>query len=232
MRITVFEYQLKKSTRRKTVAIKVHNKKVTVYAPQFVSNKQIEKWLFNKQAWVRAQLTKQLYITDTRQSPLRDKQVLIFDRAVNIEFKQAVKSEVIKCDNNLLITHSSRVKNLRQKYQQLLEEYLKEQLTAYIEMRLAYFCEKMGEELPMRLKIAIYKRKWGSCNSKRELTFNLHLIGAPYHAIDYVIVHELAHLRHLNHSKAFWQHVERFFPDFKASSKWLKQNSMGLQWFF
>ncbi|MDN3475249.1 SprT family zinc-dependent metalloprotease [Pseudoalteromonas sp. APC 3355] len=232
MSMKVFEYQLKKSIKRKTVAIKVHNKKVTVYAPQFVSNKHIQEWLFDKQVWVNAQLTKQHNIADSRQNPLKDKQILIFDSIVNIEFKQSTKSEVLNCNDSLLITHSSRVKNTSQKYQQLLEEYLKEQLTAYIEMRLAYFCAQMGEELPTSLKVAIYKRKWGSCNSKRELTFNLHLIGAPYHAIDYVIVHELAHLRHLNHSKAFWQHVEHFFPNYKASSTWLKKNSMSLQWVF
>ncbi|MEL0649042.1 SprT family zinc-dependent metalloprotease [Pseudoalteromonas agarivorans] len=232
MSMKVFEYQLKKSSKRKTVAIKVHDKKVTVYAPHFVSNKHIDEWLFDKQAWVSAQLAKQLNITDRRQNPLKDKQILIFNSAVNLSFKQGVKSEVINSNDSLLITHSSRVKNTLQKYQQLLEEYLKEQLTAYIEMRLAYFCQQMDEELPTSLKIAIYKRKWGSCNSKRELTFNLHLIGAPYHAIDYVIVHELAHLRHLNHSTAFWQHVERFFPDYKASSTWLKQNSTSLQWVY
>ena len=54
MSMKVFEYQLKKSIKRKTVAIKVHNKKVTVYAPQFVSNKHIQEWLFDKQVWVNA----------------------------------------------------------------------------------------------------------------------------------------------------------------------------------
>ena len=73
----VFEYQLKKSIKRKTVAIKVHNKKVTVYAPQFVSNKHIQEWLFDKQVWVNAQLTKQHNIADNRQNPLKDKQILI-----------------------------------------------------------------------------------------------------------------------------------------------------------
>ena len=228
----MFEYQLKKSTRRKTVAIKVHSHKVTVYAPHFVAKKHIDTWLFDKQEWVAEQLKKQSSIDDTKQYPFKSKKISVFSEMIYLRLEPGQYSKVTSYDEHLLITISPRVKNDFQKYQQLLETYLKEQLIAYIEMRLAYFCTLMGEELPNDLKIGVYKRKWGSCNSKRELTFNLHLIGAPYHAIDYVIVHELAHLKYLNHSKAFWQRVEAFFPDYKASSNWLKQNGMSLQWVF
>ena len=228
----MFEYQLKKSTRRKTVAIKVHSHKVTVYAPHFVAKKHIDTWLFDKQDWVAEQLKKQSSIDDTKQYPFKSKKISVFSEMIYLRLEPGQYSKVTSNDEHLLITISPRVKNDFQKYQQLLETYLKEQLIAYIEMRFAYFCTLMGEELPSDLKIGVYKRKWGSCNSKRELTFNLHLIGAPYHAIDYVIVHELAHLKYLNHSKAFWQRVETFFPDYKTSSNWLKQNGMSLQWVF
>ena len=228
----MFEYKLKKSVRRKTVVIKVHNQNVTVYAPHFVAKKQIDTWLFDKQEWVEEQLKKQFLIEDTKQYPFESREICVFSETIYLKLDSGQDSKVIPHDNHLLITISPRVKNDFQKYQQLLETYLKEQLIAYIEMRLAYFCTLMGEELPNDLKIGVYKRKWGSCNSKRELTFNLHLIGAPYHAIDYVIVHELAHLKYLNHSKAFWQRVEKFFPDYKTSSNWLKQNGMSLQWVF
>ncbi len=228
----MFEYQLKKSARRKTVAIKVHSQKVTVYAPHFVAKKHIDTWLFDKQEWVAEQLKKQSSIDDTKQYPFESKKISVFSETIYLKLDSGQDSKVTPYDDHLLITISPRVKNTNQKYRQLLETYLKEQLIAYIEMRLAYFCTQMGEELPNDLKIGVYKRKWGSCNSKRELTFNLHLIGAPYHAIDYVIVHELAHLKYLNHSKAFWQRVEAFFPDYKTSSNWLKQNGMSLQWVF
>lgn len=228
----MFEYQLKKSARRKTVAIKVHNQQVTVYAPHFVIKKQIDIWLLNKQAWVEEQLRKQVLIADTKQYPLKSKKIRVFSEVRTLKLALGPISNVISQDDGLLITISPRVKNDSQKYQKLLETYLKEQLVAYIEMRLVYFCSRMDEELPSDLKVGIYKRKWGSCNSKRELTFNLYLIGAPYHAIDYVIVHELAHLKYLNHSNAFWQRVEQFFPDYKTSANWLKQNGPSLQWMF
>ena len=63
--------KLKKSIRRKTVAIKVHNQKVTVYAPHFVAKKHIDTWLFDKQEWVEEQLKKQSLIDDTKQIPFQ-----------------------------------------------------------------------------------------------------------------------------------------------------------------
>ncbi|WP_024611567.1 SprT family zinc-dependent metalloprotease [Pseudoalteromonas sp. TB64] len=229
----MFEYQLKKSARRKTVAIKVHNQKVTVYAPSYVAKNQIDSWLHEKKSWVDAQLRKQLNATDTKQYPFEKEQIRLFSEVVNLRFEQGLDSAVKPyLDDGLLITVSSRVKYQQQKHQKLLEAYLKEKLTAYIEMQLAYYCTQMKEILPENLNIGVYKRKWGSCNSKRELTFNLHLVCAPHHIIDYVIVHELAHLRYLNHSKAFWQRVETFYPEYKAASQWLKIHGSSLQWVF
>ncbi|WP_372761750.1 YgjP-like metallopeptidase domain-containing protein, partial [Pseudoalteromonas sp.] len=176
----MFEYQLKKSTRRKSVAIKVHNQQVTVYAPHYLNKQQLEGWLQAKKPWVAAQLQKQLTAIDSQQYVFQDKQIRLFNESINLSFAAAATSAVTQQPQGLLITASTRVKHRKQKYQQLLTAYLNEQLTAYIEMRLSYFYAQMQEALPQALKIALYKRKWGSCNSKRELTFNLLLIGAPH----------------------------------------------------
>lgn len=228
----MFEYQLKRSARRKTVAIKVSKKVVTVYAPMHVPKTSIEQWLKSKQAWVNLQLNKQLNFIDKQQRPLKQCQVLIFEKPHTLVFKQSSSSYVEQSDDVLTIYTSTRVKKLSQKRQQLLCQALEEKLAAYIEMRLAYYCQLMTEALPTKLTFGAYKRKWGSCNSRRELTFSLNLIGAPTHVIDYVIVHELAHLKYLNHSAAFWSRVGKFYPDYKSASAWLKQNGASLQWEF
>ena len=158
--------------------------------------------------------------------------IKIFSDWVKLSFLESSLSDIQEHNNVLLVTHSTRVKNYNGKYESLIKQYLEEKLAAYIEMRINYYCKIMKEELPQKLSIAIYKRRWGSCNRRRELTFNLHLIGAPHAVIDYVIVHELAHLQYLNHSKDFWARVEAFFPDHKIASDWLKANGTSLQWVF
>ncbi len=66
--------------------------------------------------------------------------------------------------------------------------------------------------------------RWGSCSSQKNLNFNWKLIMAPIEAIDYVAVHELAHLTELNHSRAFWENVRKMFPIYREQRTWFKRN--------
>lgn len=74
------------------------------------------------------------------------------------------------------------------------------------------------------------KRRWGSCNSRGELRLNWKLIMAPLPVLDYVVVHELCHLLHMDHSALFWADVGRVFPDYKTCRQWLKTYGHLLEW--
>ncbi|MCM1159537.1 MAG: M48 family metallopeptidase [Bacteroidales bacterium] len=75
-----------------------------------------------------------------------------------------------------------------------------------------------------KIRIGDQKTRWGSCSSKGTISYNWHLILMPERIMDYVIVHELCHLREMNHSKRFWQLVEEILPDYASRRKWLKEN--------
>ena len=79
------------------------------------------------------------------------------------------------------------------------------------------------------VKITSAKTRWGSCSSKKNLNFSWKLVMAPSKVIDYVLVHELAHIIELNHSAKFWILVERMFPDYKKYKEWLDQNGYTLE---
>ncbi|MBP3204982.1 MAG: M48 family metallopeptidase, partial [Lachnospiraceae bacterium] len=70
------------------------------------------------------------------------------------------------------------------------------------------------------------KTRWGSCSSDGNLNFNCRLLFVPKELVDYVVVHELAHRRHMDHSPAFWQEVETYMPDYRERRKQLKQYSI------
>jgi predicted metal-dependent hydrolase len=76
-----------------------------------------------------------------------------------------------------------------------------------------------------RVSVRNQRSRWGSCSRRGTISLNWRLIQAPDFVRDYIICHELAHLRHMNHSARFWLEVERLYPGFKESEKWLKQNS-------
>ena len=75
-----------------------------------------------------------------------------------------------------------------------------------------------------RISIREQKTRWGSCSSAGNLNFNWRLIFAPPAVLDYVVVHELAHRKEMNHSAAFYAIVEQVLPDYRSSQKWLREN--------
>ncbi len=81
---------------------------------------------------------------------------------------------------------------------------------------------------PSSVGIKTFKSRWGSCSATGRVEFNWRVIIAPNHIVDYVVVHELAHLRHHNHSPEFWKGVERVVPDYQECREWLKVNGRRL----
>ena len=75
-----------------------------------------------------------------------------------------------------------------------------------------------------RISIKFQKTRFGSCSTKKNLNFNALVALMPSEILDYVIVHELSHLKEMNHSKQFWREVARVMPDYKSKRKWLKEN--------
>ena len=79
-----------------------------------------------------------------------------------------------------------------------------------------------------RIVIRGQKTRWGSCSRKKNLSFNWKLIMAPQPVLDYVIIHELIHLKEMNHSKKFWELVAQYCPGWREHKKWLKQHEADL----
>jgi len=92
--------------------------------------------------------------------------------------------------------------------------FYREQAGKIIPGRVAYYAPLLGVR-PSEIRIGSAKKSWGSCSASGRLTFSWRLMTAPPDAVDYVVVHELAHLKQLNHSKRFWEIVSLAMPDWK-----------------
>ena len=101
-------------------------------------------------------------------------------------------------------------------------EALREEAKRKIPPRVAYFAERMNVT-PKSVRITAAKTRFGSCSPENSLCFSLYLMQYPDEAIDYVVVHELSHIRHHDHSKRFWDTVALYMPEYKRLRALLKQ---------
>lgn len=93
--------------------------------------------------------------------------------------------------------------------------------------RTAYYGKLIGVEYN-NVRIKDTKTRWGSCSSKKNLNFSFRIIMAPERVMDYVVIHELCHLRHMNHKAEFWNLVAQHIPDYEEQKAWLKFNGLKL----
>ena len=123
----------------------------------------------------------------------------------------------------LMMEEKRKAESLQQDYVKdpALEQAYRRQAKARLEERAAYFASRMGVSY-QRISVRAAKTRWGSCSAKGNLNFHWKLILMPPQVLDYVVVHELAHRKEMNHSPAFWAEVEKILPDYRERRKWLK----------
>lgn len=122
---------------------------------------------------------------------------------------------------------SRPVSNLTDVQRDALKKRYIEAAREYFPKRVAYFHQFTGGTYS-RISIRDQKTRWGSCSSRGTLSFNWRLMLAPPAILDYVVVHELCHLTHMDHSPAFWQAVGEVCPDYRTARKWLKDHGQEL----
>lgn len=102
-----------------------------------------------------------------------------------------------------------------------LEKLYRQRAKEQLQCRTSYFAKKMGVSYG-RITVRAAKTRWGSCSVQGNLNFHWKLILMPAEVLDYVVVHELAHRKEMNHSSLFWAEVERILPDYRERRRWLK----------
>lgn len=130
------------------------------------------------------------------------------------------KKPGVKPEGNRLVVLTASIEE--QVIEAALKQWYSQQAGRIIRERVEYY-QKILQEPISCIRIKDVKSRWGSCSSKRNLNFNWRLVMAPPEVLDYVVVHELCHLKEMNHSKAFWALVESILPDYKRQREWLKE---------
>ena len=166
-------------SKRKTIEIELRAEGVLVRAPWRMSDKEIRRFLTEKQNWIEKNWEK-----------LQERRKLLGQQ----------------------------------------EPYTEAEIRALADRALKVIPEKVKQYAPLvgvdygRITIRNQRTRWGSCSSKGNLNFNCLLMRLPDEVVDSIVVHELCHRKHMNHSAAFYAEVERVFPEYRKCEKWLKEN--------
>lgn len=104
----------------------------------------------------------------------------------------------------------------------LLEKWYRRQAEQILAEKTAFYAERLGVSFA-DIRIKDQRSRWGSCSSKKNLNFNWRIIMAPEPVCDYVVIHEVCHLLHMDHSREFWKEVEGLCPEYRQYKSWLKE---------
>ena len=212
-------YQLERRQRR-TVGLKITTTGLVVHAPKRISQSQLEGLIVQKADWIRKKLAS---ITANLIPALQwqdSEQLLLLGNTVTLAIKHDVRSRAVEYAPSVLRLAMPNHNDQTAVARKVVQWYKKQALIDF-SRRLELFSTKLGVALPV-LFLSSARTRWGSCNSKKEVRLNWRLLQAPPHIINYVVCHELAHLKEMNHSAKFWAVVASIYPDYKSAEKELK----------
>lgn len=195
---------------------------ITVVTPRFVPKWSVDLFVRSHHDWITKQLAK-LPVRKAADAVPETLQLFGKEYFFKIHYSSKQKTGIhISGDaawiNPINPDHTLWNKNLETQ----LNRFLKNTAITYISTR----TDQLGKKMDITYNMVRYKQqvsRWGSCSSDGNLNFNWRLVHAPPAVIDYVIVHELAHRVHMNHSARFWALVSEFDPEYKQHRGWLKR---------
>ena len=230
-----FDYTIRRSQRAKKTRIVVTQEKIQVVAPLLVSKSKIQAFVKSQQNWIASakkkidarkrikKLAPEIY-KDGVEIPYRGKQTQIrlypyTSKKVKIELNQH------KIDVFIPIETEEKDKNelVRLSLENWMKNQAKKEVIGFVELH-----AKKYQLHPRYISIKTQKSRWGSCGIHNDININWLLILAPLQVMEYVVVHELCHIKERNHSPKFWHLVGLHLPDYQAQRNWLKKEGRRL----
>lgn len=226
------EYKIARRPRRRTLSIVIsQDNRIVVRANQSIAEKEIAVFVESKRAWIR----KTFKINDVYRSSYIAKQFingenfLFLGEEFSLQLEKGKNKKPRSNEGTVFIMLPEFIKTPSDYIKGKLVQWYKYQSQVILQERVDLYRRILDVEAK-KIKIRTLKRTWANCSHLGVLTFSWRLIMAPLHIIDYVVVHELAHRIHHNHSRRFWKKVEKTIPEYKVCKKWLRENEGRLRW--
>jgi predicted metal-dependent hydrolase len=206
-------------SKRRTIALIIERDgSFVVRAPVRASTAAIEAFIQQKADWIIRTRERMKSIEPIFGKQYADGEKFLF-LGSSFDLKLVgFQKHLLHFDSGFTLSRAAQAKG-----EQVFTRWYKERALEIISERVRQYSQKYGFT-PKQVKISSAKTRWGSCSLNGTLNFTWRLVMAPLEVIDYVVAHELAHLRVKNHSSKFWKMVESIYPEYKKQRKWLREN--------
>ena len=202
------------NSRRITLRISALDGKITITGPNYVDFKEFKNFAESKKSWLKSKKNSfwtPILVSEGIKIPIGgiDTKISFGD----LQRPKKVGSILFVCKQKPVSTQ--------------VKKYLKEICRSHLDFTCRGFAERLGSKF-RKITLRDTRSRWGSCSIDANLMFSWRLIMAPENILAYVAAHEVAHLKHMDHSKDFWETVEYLFGPYKNERTWLKQNGSSL----
>lgn len=219
------EYNLVRSAkRRKTISLQIGvDSKITIYAPRFTPLAEIDRFIREKQPWIDRTMAKQAArpVSPLKKSYGSGEHFFYLGQRYPLEsYFEPLENAGVMFWNNRFFLNCPENEDLKKHY---FISWYKKKARSHLTGRV----DLLGGMLkltPGGVRITSAESRWGSCSEVNHLSFSFRLMMAPAEVVDYVVVHELMHIREKNHSSKFWALVVEVIPDYKKHRRWLRDH--------
>ncbi len=222
------DYHLIRSKqRRKTISLHIkEDGKIVIYVPYRTPKWEIQKFIGEKQSWIVEKISeKEKRIKEAEKKFLPGERFLYLGEWYPLEMQESSsQGPPLTLAFGKFILNHDHIAEARDLFCNWYKKEAREKITE----RVDYYSNKF-ELPPEGIKITNAKSRWGSCSRENRLSFSWRMIMASVAVIDYVLIHELVHIREKNHSKKFWNYLESLLPDYRRHRQWLRENGHLLQ---
>lgn len=223
-----FVAEVIRTARIKSARLQVEDGVVSIVVPKALETERIEQLLKDKHRWIK----EKLYLHQ-QQQPAPKREMLSGEAFPYLGRNYRLKITTGKLQPVKLLQGRLQVvvpKAMRHEHiiRDMLTHWYRLQAEIRFKEKVKRYASVVGVE-PTDVSVKTFKSRWGSCNVKGEIQFHWKIIMAPNRIVDYVVVHELCHLKHHDHSPAFWKSVERIVPDYAECRAWLKEFGVGFE---
>lgn len=226
-----YEVAVQRSNRAKSADLIVERGQIRIVVPKETATAQIERIIAKKDRWIRQKLRLQATVVEPKPKEFISGEAFPY-------LGKNYRLKVIYGDKDHVALRSGRIevcvaekrgaKGSEVRVKSLLVFWYRAKAIKRLTEKVEKYSKRIGVK-PKSVKVRDYKSRWGSCILPSTVSFNWRILMAPHKIVDYVVVHELCHLKHHDHSERFWSTVDRTVRDSERSRAWLNKNSLFLR---